>query len=91
MSVNVNSFKELQMQAMEQIQVCADVDPARAASHKLVTGALMTLTEVAAMLDIAPATVHVLPLPPIRVGRQYRFDPKDVRHFIEANKEAVRA
>lgn len=62
---------------------------ARAAKAKMATGALMTLQEVAATLDVCPETVHALALPSIRVGRSLRFDPKDVRGLINRCKEPV--
>jgi hypothetical protein len=62
---------------------------AESASQKVATGALMKLGEVAAMLDVAPATVHALPLPSIRIGKLLRFDPRDVNQLIENSKEAV--
>lgn len=49
----------------------------------------MTLAEVAALLDVAPMTVHRLPLKSIRLGRSLRFDPKDVRRLIANCKEAL--
>lgn len=64
-----------------------DVDQAKVAVQKLTSGALMRLDEVAALLDVAPITVHRLHLPSIRLGRQLRFDPKDVKHLIESSKE----
>lgn len=64
---------------------------AMVARQKLETGALLTLEEVAAMFDVVPATVHRLPLRSIRLGRQYRFDPKDVRMLIEPRAEALAA
>lgn len=63
--------------------------PAQAACRKVATGALMRLKEVAALLDVAPATIHALELPSIRIGKSLRFDPVDVRKLIETNKEAV--
>jgi hypothetical protein len=65
--------------------------PARSAKEKLSTGALMTLDEVAATLDISPQTVHGLPLPSIRLGRVLRFDPKDVRRLIARSREPALA
>lgn len=62
---------------------------AELASQKIATGTLMTLCEVAAMLDIAPTTVHRLPLPSIRIGRSLRFAPQDLLHLIESSKEPV--
>lgn len=70
-----------------QEQITADVDQAKAANKKLNSGALLRLDEVAAILDVAPTTVHRLPIPSIRLGRQLRFDPKDVRKLIESSKE----
>lgn len=64
-------------------------DPALAAVEKLKTGAFMRLDEVAALFDVAPITVHKLPLPSIRLGRSLRFDPTDVRQLIEDSKEEV--
>lgn len=60
---------------------------ARSAGEKLRSGALLSLDEVAALLAVAPATVHRLPLRSIRLGRQYRYDPKDVVQLIETQKE----
>jgi hypothetical protein len=59
------------------------------AAQKLATGALMKLGEVAALLDVAPITVHRLSLPSIRIGHSLRFDPKDVSRLIEQCKEPV--
>ena len=64
-------------------------DPAKTASEKLTSGALMKLDEVAALLDVSKITVHRLPLPSIRLGHSLRFDPKDVSRLIESSKEAV--
>lgn len=63
--------------------------PAQVACRKVATGTLMRLNEVAALLDVAPATIHSLELPSIRIGKSLRFDPADVRKLIEKNKEAV--
>jgi|GEM_PF-2686195 len=63
------------------------IDLAKSAKTKMQTQALLTLNEVAAMLDVAPKTVHALPLQSIRLGRLLRFDPKDVRHLISQSKE----
>jgi predicted transcriptional regulator len=62
---------------------------AATASQKVLSGALMRLREVAALLDVAPATVHKLDLPSIRIGHSLRFDPADVRRLIESSKEPV--
>lgn len=62
---------------------------AASAANKVSTGALMRITEVAAMLDIAPATVHALALPSIRIGRSLRFDPRDVSQLIANGREPV--
>ena len=51
----------------------------------------MRIAEVGTMLDVAPATVHALPLKSIRIGRSLRYDPVDVRQFIESCKEPVLA
>ncbi|WP_332855155.1 helix-turn-helix domain-containing protein [Duganella sp. S19_KUP01_CR8] len=64
---------------------------AQQAKDKMETGALLTLQEVAAMLDIAPQTVHSLPLESIRLGRSLRFDPADLRRLINGCKEPVLA
>jgi hypothetical protein len=64
-----------------------DTTIADSAAAKMATGSLMTLGEVAAMLDVAPQTVHGLPLASIRLGRVLRFDPKDVRSLIARSKE----
>lgn len=61
----------------------------RASDTRLNADKLLTLNEVAAMLDLAPATIHRLPLACIRLGRQLRFDPKDVRQLIKTSKEPV--
>jgi hypothetical protein len=63
-------------------------DPAALAVKKMASGALMRIAEVGAVLDLAPATIHSLPLPSIRLGRSLRYDPADVRFFIESSKEA---
>lgn len=62
---------------------------AEQAMQKMKTGALLTLPEVAAMLDINPQTVHSLPLESIRLGRSLRFDPADLRRLINGCKEPV--
>lgn len=64
-------------------------DPAASAARKMAGGALMRIDEVGAVLDLAPATVHALPLQSVRIGRSLRFDPVDVRRFIESCKEPV--
>jgi len=61
------------------------------AAVKMANGALLTLEETAARLAVAPATVHRLPLPSIRLGRSLRFDPRDVAALIAASREAVAA
>jgi hypothetical protein len=53
------------------------------------TGGMLTLSEVAALLDISTAAVHKLPLPSIRLGRVLRFDPVDVGRLIASSKEPV--
>jgi hypothetical protein len=64
---------------------------ARTATQKISTGALLRLNEVAALLDVAPATVHRLALPSIRLGHSLRFSPADVTLLIEASKEPLAA
>lgn len=64
-----------------------NTDPAASAAHKMATGTLLKLAEVGAFLDVAPATVHGLPLSSVRIGRSLRFDPQDVRAYIESCKE----
>jgi hypothetical protein len=64
-------------------------DLAKAAADKLASGAFLKLEEVAALLDVAPITVHRLPLPSFRLGRVLRFDPQDVRRLIAQSKEAA--
>jgi hypothetical protein len=59
----------------------------KSAAEKMKTGGLMTLGEVAALMDVSPVTVHGLPLASMRVGRCLRFDPKDVSKMLEASKE----
>lgn len=61
------------------------------AAIKMETGALMRVSEVSAIFDISPATVHSLPLSSVRIGRSLRFDPRDVRAYIELCKEPVLA
>jgi predicted transcriptional regulator len=61
----------------------------QAAMGKIQTGGLMTIEEVAALIDVTPATVHRLPLPSIRVGRSLRFDAHDVCQMILFYKEPV--
>ena len=81
--VNANSDKEADMQPETKN------DPVKTANEKLSSGALLSLEEVAALFDVTPVTVLRLPLPSIRLGRQYRFDPKDVIKLINENKEAI--
>lgn len=59
----------------------------KSARAKIAAGGLMTLQEVAALLDVASSTVHGLPLPSIRIGRSLRFDPQDVCLLIEICRE----
>jgi predicted DNA-binding transcriptional regulator AlpA len=66
-------------------------DKAQSATQKLATGALMTLNEVAAKLDLSHSTIHRLPLPSIRIGRSLRYDPQDVRRLIDSSKEPILA
>jgi excisionase family DNA binding protein len=53
--------------------------------------ALLTVKEVAELLRIHQVTVYRMvrrrDLPSVRVGRELRFDPADLRRWIEAHKE----
>lgn len=62
---------------------------ARVAKTKIKAGALLTIDEVAALLSIAPSTVHKLPLPSVRISRNLRFDPADVVSLVEKCKEPI--
>lgn len=57
------------------------------ANAKIAAGGLMTLSEVAALLDLATSTVHALPIESIRMGRSLRFDPQVVTHYINSCRE----
>ena len=63
----------------------------KSAKLKLATGALMSLDEVAAFFGVAPHTVHGLPLASIRLGRTFRFDPKDGTRLVARSKEPALA
>lgn len=63
------------------------IDPRESAALKMQTGGLLTLAEVAALLDVGSSTVHKMPLSSIRLGRSLRFDPVDVGSLIAACKE----
>jgi hypothetical protein len=67
----------------------ADSNLVQSAAQKIATGALMTIEETAAWLDVSPQTVHRMPLKSIRLGRSLRFDPRDVSKLIEDSKEAI--
>lgn len=60
---------------------------AASAAIKMANGSLMTIDEVGARLSIAPATVHRMSLPSIRLGRSLRFDPRDVSRLIAGSRE----
>lgn len=64
---------------------------AQTAETKIRTGALMNIEEVAAKLDVSLSTVHRLALPSIRIGRQLRYDPKDLMRLIDSSKEPIAA
>lgn len=66
-------------------------NPFASAAEKVAVGALLNLNEAAAFLGVAPATVHGLPLPSVRLGKLLRFDPVDVRRLIESCKEPTLA
>ena len=52
---------------------------------------LLSINEVAELLGISRPTVYALihrgQLVPIRVGERARFDPADVRLYLERNKQ----
>jgi len=54
--------------------------------------ALLTITDVARLLVVSRAKVYELisagALVPIRVGERARFDPADVRAYLERQREA---
>jgi excisionase family DNA binding protein len=56
-----------------------------------VLGPLLSINSVAAYLGISRAMVYNLiskgDLVPIRVGERVRFDPADVRDYLERNRE----
>lgn len=62
-------------------------DLTMAAHDKIAAGGLMTLAEVAALLDLATSTVHALPIESIRMGRSLRFDPHAVVSYINSCRE----
>lgn len=64
---------------------------AASAASKFDTGALLTIDEVAAKLDVSHSTIHRLPLRHIRIGRSLRFDPVDLGHLIESSKVPLAA
>jgi hypothetical protein len=59
----------------------------QSARVKIAAGGLMTLSEVAALLDLATSTVHALPIESIRIGRSLRFDPQAVTRYIDTCRE----
>ena len=54
---------------------------------------LLSINEVAGLLGISRPTVYALirrgELVPIRVGERARFEPADVRAYLERNREPV--
>jgi excisionase family DNA binding protein len=52
---------------------------------------LLSINEVAELLGISRPTVYALirrgELVPIRVGERIRFDPADIRAYLERNRE----
>jgi excisionase family DNA binding protein len=52
---------------------------------------LLSINEVAGLLGISRPTVYALirrgELVPIRVGKRARFDPADVRAYLERHRE----
>lgn len=67
------------------------MDRARIAADKLESGVFLAADEVTALLDISISTLHRLPLPSIRIGRQLRYDPQDIQRLIETHKEPIAA
>lgn len=65
--------------------------PELTVAEKFEKGLLLTLEEVAAMLDVSHSTVHRLDLPSIRIGRLLRYDPKDVKRLLERSREPIAA
>ena len=57
------------------------------ANAKIESGGLMTLSEVAALLDLATSTVHALPIESIRMGRSLRFHPQVIIDYIKLCRE----
>ena len=56
---------------------------------------LLTINDVGRVLGISRGSVYALirsgELVPIRVGERARFDPADVREYLERRREAERA
>jgi excisionase family DNA binding protein len=52
---------------------------------------LLSINEVAAILGVSRASVYTLmnvgELVPIRIGERARFDPNDVRAYLERHRE----
>jgi excisionase family DNA binding protein len=52
---------------------------------------LLTAREAARLLSISPRTLWTLTnrgeLPAVRIGRAIRYDPVDLRHWIERQKQ----
>jgi hypothetical protein len=58
-----------------------------AAVHGARLKGLLTPKEVAGLLRLDDArTVRALPLRPVRIGRQLRYDRRDIERFIEESK-----
>jgi hypothetical protein len=47
---------------------------------------MLTLQEVASFLKLDVRTVRALPLRPVRLGRQFRYDRRDIERLIEQSK-----
>jgi excisionase family DNA binding protein len=67
-------------------------------SHSLTTpqdvlSPLLSINEVAELLGISRPTVYALirrgELVPIRVGERSRFEPADIRAYLERNREEL--
>jgi len=67
------------------------MDKARVAAEKMESGAFLAADEVTALLDISISTLHRLPLQSLRIGRQLRYDPRDVQRLIEKSREPIAA
>jgi excisionase family DNA binding protein len=62
-------------------------------AHPFVTGALLTVSEVAAVMRVSNMTVYRLikggELPAMRVGKGYRIRESELRRFLEERSVRV--